>query len=248
MTLTRTCYHHSNTGYRLFPVFVFVMISHFTMQAQGMKPSDELRIPKREDFEVTGNGDNPAWNAIDWVTLAQRKNEGKTYATQVKVAYSATGIYFLFVCEDEVITSTLREDFADLYNEDVVEVFFWTDEGDSIYFEYELSPANYELPIIVPNMGGTFLGWLPWHYEGERKTRHATSIVREKGKVKAWKAEFFIPFALLKPLRNVPPVSGTRWRANMYRIDYDSGVSTWTWQPIQKNFHDFMLYGTFVFE
>ncbi len=31
----------------------------------------------------------------------------------------------------------------------------------------------------------------------------------------------FVPFELLKPLANVPPKSGTRWRANFYRMDYD---------------------------
>ena len=30
-----------------------------------------------------------------------------------------------------------------------------------------------------------------------------------------WRAEVFIPFELLNPLRNVPPKAGTRWRANL---------------------------------
>jgi hypothetical protein len=63
----------------------------------------------------------------------------------------------------------MQGDFLDLWNEDVVEAFFWTDESNPIYFEYELSPLNYELPILVPNNKGKFLGWLPWHYEGIAK-------------------------------------------------------------------------------
>ena len=58
--------------------------------------------------------------------------------------------------------------FADLWTEDVVEIFFWPDEEMPVYFEYELSPRNYELPILVPNKAGSFLGWRPWKYEGER--------------------------------------------------------------------------------
>lgn len=218
--------------------------------SQSMKASEKdsiLKISKVNDFEVTGDGASSAWNSAQWVSLSKRKGIAE-YKTQFKTVYSATGIYCLFSCEDEKITSTIKEDFADIYNEDVVEVFFWTDESSPLYFEYELSPYNFELPIIVPNYKGVFYGWLPWHYEGERKTRHATKISKEGDQVKSWTAEFFIPFALLKPLQNVPPQKGTRWRANFYRIDYDAGQTLWNWRPVRKNFHDCEKFGVIEFE
>ena len=133
-----------------------------------------------------------------------------------------------------------------------MEVFLWPDESVPVYFEYEVSPLNYELPILVPNMNDRFYGWKPWHYEGDRRTKHATSVTGgEKiggGKVDRWKAEFYIPYKLLAPLNNVPPASGTKWRANMYRIDYDNGTTYFTWQKVVKSFHEFNNYGTFIFE
>jgi len=199
------------------------------------------------DFDISGKGNSGAWKKTDWINLEQRDTSGYCYKTKVKSLYSDTGIYFLFDCEDSVITSTLNSDYADLYNEDVVEVFLWTSEEYPFYFEYELSPHNFELPIMVPNVRGDFFGWKPWHYEGDRKTRHATSINVEDGKIKGWKAEMFIPFALLKPLDHVPPDKGTEWRVNMYRIDYDKEPSDWTWQPVKTNFHDYEHFGTFKF-
>ena len=146
----------------------------------------------------------------------------------------------------------MKADYLNLWEEDVVEVFLWTDETFPVYFEYELSPLNYELPIIVPNNKGTFYGWLPWHYEGDRRTQHATTAVggkKESGStVSGWIAEFFIPYKLLAPLNQVPPASGTRWRANMYRIDYDNGTTLFAWQKITKSFHEYNNFGTFVFE
>jgi hypothetical protein len=210
-----------------------------------MKP---LLIKQSADFVVTGKGDNNSWGKTDWVNIPQRTNDQVDYSTRVKVLYSDKGIYFLFDCEDAEIISTFTEDNANLYEEDVVEVFFWTDENHPFYFEYEISPNNYELPIFVPNVDGDFLGWLPWHYEGDRKTQHATFINKQDDQVVSWSAEFFIPFALLKPMSNVPPKSGTKWRANMYRIDHDKGISTFSWQAIRTNFHDFQRFGTFVFE
>ena len=62
-----------------------------------------------------------------------------------------------------------------------------------------------ELPIMVPNNKGKFLGWLPWNYDGERKTQHATSVTGGKlingGTITGWIAEFFIPYKLLDTLK-----------------------------------------------
>ena len=212
-----------------------------------------LTIKKTEDFEISGEGKAQAWHQTDWINIPQREGQNVGWKTQAKVLYSDKGIYFLVQCEDKVLTATLEEDFTKLYNEDVVEVFLWTDESHPVYFEYEISPLNYELPIMVPNLGDDFFGWLPWQYEGERKTRHATSVQdgekKSGAKVSGWTAEFFIPYALLKPLGNVPPKNGTAWRANLYRIDYDENeYKTWQWQPTSGSFHEYQKYGTFVFE
>ena len=83
-------------------------------------------------------------------------------------------------------------------------------------------------------------------------TQHATSVTGGQkvsgGTVTGWMAEFFIPYKLLVPLNNVPPVSGTKWRANMYRIDYDNGTKYFAWQKIDKGFHEYNHFGTFIFE
>ena len=78
---------------------------------------------------------------------------------------------------DRKLTATMTEDFMHLWTEDVFEVFLWTDERYPVYLEYEISPLNRELPILIPNFGGQFLGWRPWDYEKDRATRKATSII-----------------------------------------------------------------------
>lgn len=205
-------------------------------------------IKKTNDFRVTGNGSAFNWNNTSWLTLPQRSNSNVSYQTQIKLLYSDSGIYCLFRCEDKKITVTLKEDFLNLWTEDVVEAFFWTDETTPLYFEYELSPLNYELPILVPNFKGDFLGWLPWHYEGNRKTQHATYVSKKGDSTASWTAEFFIPYTLLKPLQKVPPQKGTKWKANFYRIDYDDGDAEWSWQLTRTNFHDYERFGTIVFD
>ena len=218
-----------------------------------LNSTDEVIIRSTNDFEIDGAGTSEEWSKAVWVPLQPLRGVTDTYETKVKMLYSSTGIYFLFWCEDQKITATLQNDFADLYTEDVVEVFLWTNEEHPVYFEYEISPLNYELPIMVPNLDSAFMGWKPWHYNGDRLTRHATQVQGGKkasgATISSWTAEFFIPYALLKPLTNLPPSKGTRWRANMYRLDYDQASPiSFGWQPVRTNFHDYQSYGTFIFD
>ncbi len=231
----------------------FILLLLMPIVSNAQTPGS-LTIKKVSNFDVKETPDK-TWETTEWVEIPQRSDRGVNYSTRAKVLYSDTGIYFMFHCEDKKLTATMTQDFDDLFKEDVVEVFLWTDEKSPIYFEYELSPLNFELPILVPNYGGKFLGWQPWRYFNERRVVHTTSVEGGEKKsgasITAWTAQFFIPFVLLDPLQNVPPQSGTKWRANMYRLDYDAGPNQstrWEWQPIRTNFHDYERYGTFVFE
>jgi hypothetical protein len=234
--------------FRLLFFLLFFTADHTFAQASGGKDA-RLQIRHTNDFEITGDGANEAWNATEWIPLSRIKGSCP-YETKVKLLYSDTGVYALYDCEDKKITATLQEDFTSLWREDVIEIFFWPDESFPIYLEYELSPLNYELAILVPNLNGQASGWKPWNYKGAKKTRKATKIMQDENEnVVGWRGEFFIPYPLMKPLQNVPPKKGTEWRANIYRIDYDEAESSyWSWQPVNSNFHEFQKYGTFVFD
>jgi hypothetical protein len=212
-----------------------------------------LTIPKVADFAVTGDGNNASWNAAGWQKLTRAGAGASNYETKAKVLCSESGIYFLVDCEDRVLHCTLAADNLDLYNEDVVEVFLWPDEARTLYFEYEISPLGYELPLLVPNHDGDFYGWLPWHHEGGRRIQKATAVrggrKASRADVRGWTTEFYIPFCLLKGMGNVPPSRGAQWRGNLCRLDYDTlPRSHWTWSPgTGDEFHRFQGFGTFVF-
>jgi hypothetical protein len=206
-----------------------------------------------DDFELAGDGSNAAWQKAEWLAMRRRAPEHHPYETRLKILYSKSGLYVLMDGTDRTLTTTGRADFEDLWEEDVYEAFFWTDESDPLYFEYEISPLNHELPILVPNDRGKFMGWRPWHYEKGRKIRKATSAVggpKETGAaVQGWRAEFFVPFDLFKGLKNAPPGPGARWRANFYRMDYDGGKRTqWEWAPVGRSFHEYENFGELRFE
>jgi len=212
-----------------------------------------LSVTPADDFEVSGAGDHAAWQKPEWTALRRRQPDGHPYEARFKMLYSPTGLYFLMDGTDRALTASMNEDFLDLWKEDVFEVFLWTDERFPVYFEYEISPLNRELPILIPNFGGRFLGWRPWHYEqAGRHTRKATSVTggpkEPRASIQGWRAEFFIPYALLTPLQQVPPKPGSTWRANFYRMDHDGGKKTeWEWAPVGDSFHEYEKFGHLTF-
>jgi hypothetical protein len=212
-----------------------------------------LKVARTEDFKITGDGSSAAWRKAAWEPLVKRPGSKAAYASRFKMLYSATGLYVLFNGEDRKLTAAIEKDFEDLWNEDVFEFFLWPDESQPVYLEYEISPLNRELAILVPHFGERFLGWRPWHYEGERKIRKAISVsggaAKSGADISGWTAEVFVPYSLLEPLGNVPPRPHTRWRANFYRCDYDGGQgSSWDWARVGPSFHEFKKFGVLEFE
>lgn len=241
--------------YRLLFAALVIMLYSVSLDSgsyQRLEEMETIKVKKTADFELNGAGTHDNWARAEWIELPQRKTSGESLKTEIKTLYSETGIYFLFQCQDRKITSTMEADFMDLWTEDVVEVFLWPDESFPTYFEYEISPMDYELPILISNHNGDLVRWRPFHYDKDRQTRHATSVKggekKSNAAISSWTAEFFIPYKLLRPLTNVPPESGTKWRANFYRVDYDQGQNTWSWKRTDKSFHEHEKFGVLLFD
>lgn len=233
--------------------------------AVELKPVGQvLRVRSTEDFDVTGDGKNEAWSKAEWQSLYRRNSAGlplleePANRTRVKLLYSAKGLYLLFDAADSKLTATFDRDGTHLWEEDCFEAFLWPDESQPNYFEYEISPLGFELPLLMSNQNGKLFRWQPWAFDEERqgiprKVRKATSITggpKQSGAdISGWTAEIFLPYHLLQPLINVPPKPGTSWRANFYRMDHDGGRPTaWSWVPVGRSFHEIQKFGTLKFE
>lgn len=214
---------------------------------------DTLNVKKCIDFPLTGTGVNPQWAQAPWNNMSLMDETKEEYITRFKMLYSEKGIYVLGNCEDKRISTDYKTDQGDIWNGDVFEVFLQTDKNNPLYFEYEINPLSTELVILVPNNEGEFYGWSPWHYEGDRKIIKAVKIHDGKSEsgasIKGWTVELFFPFALFSGLKNVPSVSGTEWRGNFYRMDYDTGKQIkWGWKSVEGSFHEYDKFGTIIFE
>ena len=218
-----------------------------------MGESDTVLVSRTGDFPLDGKGGDTHWQQAAWHSMRQIDPGAGAYTSRFRILYSAKGIYVLFQGTDTKITTAYTNDFEDLFKGDVFEVFFHPNPATPLYFEYEINQLGYELVLLVPNLRGHFLGWRPWHYEGDRRILKRVSVeggpAEAGAAIQSWSAELFIPYALLAPLENVPPSPGTSWKANFCRLDYDSGgMVKWSWSPIQKSFHEFQVYRTVTFQ
>ena len=232
----------------LFSCFLFAG----AFEASG---NDTLYIKKSNDFQITGDKTSGNWDKAEWIPLTQRRQTDILQSTQVKILYSETGLYFLFSCEDSILTATMNVDNMQLWKEDVVEIFLVPDMQSENHFEYELSPLNYELALFVTYNNNSMMRLTPYYVDEKESERiqHKTAIrngeKRSQASVKGWTAECFIPFRFLELCGSITPYSGMQWKGNLYRVDYDRDKPvSWTWTPVTGSYHNTKEYGIFIFE
>lgn len=216
-------------------------------------PNNSLLVRSCQDFQINGKGDNLQWCKTVWTELKKLDSGGTDYKSCFKILYSFTGIYVLFYGEDDKITSHFKKDFDEIFKADVFEVFFHINSSEPIYFEYEISPLNKELVLLMVNRNEIISAWAPWQYEKRRKVQKSVSIsggeMKPGAKIKSWKAELFFSYELLSAFQNIPPVKGTRWNANFCRLDYDSGTMIkWAWAPVDNSFHELDRFYSLIFD
>lgn len=228
----------------------------FELEKDAAPPLDEpLLIKKCEEFDITGKGDNPAWNKTEWVAMTKLDKGGKNYQTRFKVLASPKGIYVLFQGDDDKITTSDYDNMDKIWNGDVFEVFFHTKPQDSQYYEYEVNPMGKQLVLLISNTKNG-MPWVPFNEYGEdafgvkNKVEILGGPQKIDGKISSWSAEVFLSYKSLGLLSDVPPKSGSVWNANFCRLDHDTGeMIKWSWTPtIEHSLHELDKFRTVKFE
>lgn len=233
-------------------IVCFLAIVNFSSFAQN---SDPQLVKKCNDFEIDGSGSNSEWKKTEWQTLSKLALHPYDHETKCKFLYSSAGIYVLFSSVDQKITTKDYKDFEDIYEADVVEVFFHPKPELPQYFEYEINQMGRELILTLTRTGKTTIPWAPWPFEYTKRRSIKSKVVVNGGRqeigapIKSWTAEIFFPNEIFMLMSGIPPRSGDVWNANFCRIDYDAGMHEWSWSPgIKKSFHELEVFRSIKFE
>ena len=147
--------------------------------------------------------------------------------TEIRAFWTDTDLFVLFICPYRTLNTFLPADHSKarrgLWDRDVVEMFFGDDwQNIRHYREFEIAPTAdwIDLAIDLDKKGGDHAlnsGW------------QTSARIDEKAKI--WYGACRIP---LKSVSEKEIKPGTRWRANLYRIDGqgpDSQRRFMCWQP-----------------
>ena len=202
-----------------------------------------LHCPHRAAGELSADADSSPWRDIPSVRLADAvTSHAPKQGTEVRALWNGAEWRLLFQVTDKDPWATMTKHDANLYEEEVVEVFLDPAGDLQSYFEIEVNPLGTVLDLVLRKSRSGYKGDVAWDCEGLR------TLVRSRPG--GWSAEMAIPFA---SVTNSPPLAGSRWRANFYRIDRPSRdgsvpreLTAWS-PPLRPNFHTPEKFGIIEF-
>ena len=211
-------------------------------------PSVEARRIS-QDFDLTGQMENPLWQTAKPVRLEESATDGAARAelsTTVRALWSDRYVYLAYECPFTRLTVfepprtsgkrfELGRDGASLWDRDVVEAFLAPDPDNPLrYGEFEVAPTNEKLDVLVTRLPEKDFAW---------KSGFASAVTIQKG-AKTWICEMRVPLAALT---EQTPKPGTTWRANFFRCDRANRAFLAWRPPLTGSFHTPARFGLLRF-
>ena len=170
------------------------------------------------------------WKGANATRIARdcsRTTDYPDLVTEVRGVWTDTDVYFLFVCPYRSLNVFLPTQHdrprRGLWDRDVVELFLGDDWSNiRRYREFEIAPTGDWIDLAIDlDRSGPGPAWKSgW-----------TTAARIDERAKTWYAACRIP---LRAISAKAVSAGTRWRANLYRIDGEGPDSVrrfMCWQP-----------------
>ena len=199
---------------------------------------------------ITIDGDLTDWKTpfLGPFTI-HNSGEKATQNTMVSLTWNDENLYIAYRSIDSKIMGASRKKDSELYKtDDLVEIFIDPDGDGQNYVEIGVNAfsSNYDMLVkcISPDCGG-------W------KTSKSFTIsgLETVSKITAegYYTEIKIPFSSLENIKSgnfTKPKSGTKWKANTFRIDYGNTTEYLALQPyksLKYGFHQPQEFAVFEF-
>ena len=211
-------------------------------------------LPRLKAFKATGEIKvDGVLDEVDWVKTRLsgkfRQSGGAGFPareTRVRLLWDEKNLYLGFDAKDKDIKSTFDKDDANLWEQDVVEVFLDPDGDGKTYYELQVSPANKVFDAYFP----TYRSDLEEARKFKAKMRTAVKVDgtlnNNDDEDKGYTVEMAIPIDSLEHLPGKPPKVGDVWRMNMFRFDFPKQgpalACAWS-PPIVGDFHTLHKFG-----
>jgi predicted TIM-barrel fold metal-dependent hydrolase len=205
-------------------------------------PAPVLKASRIEnDFQPKEGLGGGRWSTASPVRMEYQSANGAAkpeVSTEVRALWSSQFLYLRYdspYTKLTVFEDTPAKERLGLWDRDVVEAFIGTDlRHPNRYTEFEIAPTNEKLDLKLD---------LPQRdFEWSSGFESAVHIDHQGHR---WVTVMRIP---LSQLSAAAPLSGERWRINLYRCDRANGAFL-AWNPtLQGSFHAPERFGELVFE
>jgi hypothetical protein len=204
-------------------------------------------------IKLDGKLDEAEWKSAASTGAFVNTMDGSKAASvaDAKVLWDDKFLYVGFTMEDSDVWSTLANRDDKLWTQEAVEMFIDADGDGKTYIELQANPK-----------GAIFDSYLPAYRKNENDFDSGMkAAVLVDGTVdkrddtdKGWTVEMQIPLEAArgkeKEMKNVPPVVGTAWKVNFFRMDMPAGKpqagSAWS-PPLVGDFHALDKFGLLQF-
>jgi hypothetical protein len=210
--------------------------------------------------KLDGKLDEPFWHTTAQTQPFVHPGTGEALPESAPIGgtarlrYDADRLYVAILAKDIDVRGGFAKDSLDphLWTRDTIELML-DPEGDGDnrdYYEIQVNPQglvfdshfdDYNRPRVLPD--GPF-GHEDWSAELDRGVTLQGTIDDASDVDEGYVVELALPFRSLSRIQ--PPREGTVWRANLYVMQDNGGVS---WSPIlgQGNFHKAARFGRLEF-
>jgi hypothetical protein len=206
------------------------------------------------EMKIDGILDEAIWNSLDTFEFFENDGGGaaseKTYAF---MTWDNTYMYLGFIAEDKDISNTISQHDGELYNQDVVEIFYDMDGDRLTYVEFEWNWMNATRDAQIHSVGVYDID--TWNPDG------CLSAVVYDGTPnnpsdddKGMTVEIALPWSTFSLVSNNvprPPEDGQKAAANLLRINIGagrSGLELISWSPtLNGSFHTAEKFGDIIY-
>ncbi|HEY64813.1 MAG TPA: hypothetical protein G4O02_09605 [Caldilineae bacterium] len=205
-----------------------------------------------EPIVIDGCLEESAWAKADVASLVRNHDGGPaSFRTEAWLLWDDDYLYVAFACEDPDVWGTMLERDSHLWEEEVVEVFLDANRNGRLYFEFEVSPRNVQLDLMVVKRPGeppqTFF---EWDCQGWRTAvRVEGTLDNRTDEDRGWTVEMAIPLVEIYTAPRLPK-PGDVWRLGLYRIErpQDAAPHFYAWAPTRaETYHVPERFGYLVF-
>lgn len=200
-------------------------------------------------IEIDGRLDEPAWGAaLQMPLVGSLTGAPPRHPTVARVLRDERHLYLAFDCrDDQVFVRSGRQHDDPIYEDEVVEVFLDPAGTGRDYVEIEVSPAGVTFDARFESWRSDLGRARAW----ESGAAAAAWIDRGPAVDRGWTVELRLPMDALRGAAP-PPRPGSRWRANLYRLETHNRAGAVEGQafspPYRGDFHALDRFGWLVFD